>query len=55
MFFPASYDIFYYYFTPYEFFTPLYKEEEFVDSVSRNWESESVLSGSHTGKSVLTL
>ena len=31
------------------------KEEECVDSVSRKGESESVLSGSHTGKSVLTL
>ena len=31
------------------------KREECVDSVSRNGESESVLSGSHTGKSVLTL
>ena len=26
------------------------KEEECVDSVSRNGESESVLSGSHSGK-----
>ena len=31
------------------------KEEECVDSVSQNGESESVLSGSHNGKSVLTL
>ena len=31
------------------------KEEECDDSVSRNGESESVLSGSHNGKSVLTV
>ena len=30
------------------------KEEECVDSVSWNLKSESALSGSHTGKSVLT-